>query len=80
LLNKVRRERSKESRRERLGEGICALRGGSDVLEFHQLGAYKFTEIVISDVNVTGALVVNGVFALGNTRGIVFVKECGVSW
>ena len=49
-LDEIGCEWSVERRRQRLGEGICTLSGGADVLEFDQLGTNEFAEIVITDV------------------------------
>ena len=44
-----------------------------------ELGAHEFTEIVISEVNVAGSTVIDGVFALRDASCVIFVEKSRMS-
>ena len=61
-----------ESWRQRLGEQVGELDGGGHVVKPNVLLLDKFSKVIKTQTNVSTALVVYRIFALGNTCSVVF--------
>ena len=61
------------------GEGISHHFVRAQMHEFEEDIQYKFTHIVLMNVNVTGELSAHQIFAHRNTSEVVFVQKSGLS-